>query len=252
VAGLELAREIGHRLEPLRVLLRHGPLDRPIQPRRHIGPNLADAGYRLVHVLHCDGDEGVALERNLAREQLVEHAPEGIDVGLFVDRLPAGLLRRDVVARAHDRPGDRHPVDVDCMGDAEISDLRPPVAVEEDVLRLDVAVDEALVVREGEPARDLQRQLDRLANRQRPFAVDELLQVLSIDVLEDDELATVLLTAVDHRDDIGMRQLGDRPGLAPEALDVVLVTRELLMEDLQCDAALEQAVVRAIDARHAA
>src|SRR6185312_16714921 len=140
----------------------------------------------------------------------------------------------------------------DRMGDAEIGHLCPSVAVEQDVLRLDVAVNEPLVVREGEPARDLQRQRNRLSNRERPFAVHELLQVLTVDVLEDDELASVLLTAVDYRDDVGMRELGDRPGLAPKPLHVVLITSELLMQDLQRDAALEQAVMRPIDARHAA
>ena len=56
---------------------------------------------------------------------------------------------------------------------------------------------------------------------QRPLALDERLQVLAGDVLEDDELAIVLLAAVDHRDDVRMRELRDRARLATEALDVV-------------------------------
>jgi hypothetical protein len=69
----------------------------------------------------------------------------------------------------------------------EVGDLRLAVAVQEDVLRLHVAVDETVRVREGETARDLQRELDSPVDRQRALAVDELLQVLAVDELEDDE-----------------------------------------------------------------
>ena len=126
------------------------------------------------------------------------------------------------------------------------------VAVQQDVLRLHVAMDEALLVRERETARDLHRQLERRRHRRGPTALDQRLQVLAVDVLEDDELAAVVLAAVDHRDDVRVRERGDGPRLAPEALDVVLVLRVLLVEDLQRDLAIEQAVMRAEDAGHAA
>ena len=138
------------------------------------------------------------------------------------------------------------------MGDPEVRDLRAPVPVEQDVLRLDVAVDEPLVVREREPARDLQPQLDRLTRAQRPSLRHQLLQVHPVHVFEDDELAPILLAPVDHRDDVRVSQLRDGARLAAEALDVVVVPRELLVQDLQRDRPFEQAVVRAVDARHAA
>ena len=251
MAGLELGGEVGHRLEPLAVILGHRLLDRPIEARRHVGPSVTDTGHGVVHVAHRDRDEVVAGEGNLAGEQLVEHAAERVDVGLLVDRLAAGLLRRDVVARPHDRARDRHPVDVDRMGDAEVGHLRSAVGVEQHVLRLDVAVDEPLIVREREPARDLQRKLDRLARAQWALLRHQLLQVHPVDVLEDDELPAVLLAPVDHRDDVRMGQLRDGARFPAKALDVVVVPRELLVQDLQRDRPLEQPVVRAVDARHA-
>jgi hypothetical protein len=63
-------------------------------------------------------------------------------------------------------------------------------------------VDDAAAVRVAERARDLDREPDRLAYRQRALTADELLQVLAVDVLEDDELAAVLLAAVDDGDDV--------------------------------------------------
>ena len=53
------------------------------------------------------------------------------------------------------------------LGDAEVEDLHAPVAREEDVLRLQIAMDDALLVRGGEALRDLQRDVDGLARRKR-------------------------------------------------------------------------------------
>ena len=83
-------------------------------------------------------------------------------------------------------------------------------------------MDEAVLVREGEAAGDLDRELERALDRQRALAVDELLQVLARDVLEDDERLAVVVAAVDHGDDVLVREPGDELRLAAEALDDVL------------------------------
>jgi hypothetical protein len=77
-----------------------------------------------------------------------------------------------------------------------------------------------------------------------------LLERVAVDVLEDDELVAVLLAAVDHGHDVRVRQLGDRPRLAAEALDRRLVLTVCRVEDLQRDVPIEQLVVCAVDARH--
>ena len=111
-------------------------------------------------------------------------------------------------------------------------------------MRLDVAVDDAELVGEGERARDLAGELERPVDGERALAHDHRLQVLAGDVLEDDELAALPLAAVDDRDDVRMREPCDRPRLAAEALDVLGVARVVLVEDLDRDAALEHGVVR--------
>ena len=95
-------------------------------------------------------------------------------------------------------------------------------------------------------------ELDRTPRRQRPGAIDELLQALAVDVLEDDVLLAVGLAAVDDRDDVRMRELRDGARLAPEPLDVLGVIAVMRVEDFQCDVALEQRVDRAVDRGHAA
>jgi len=93
-------------------------------------------------------------------------------------------------------------------------------------------VDEPGVVGERERATDHDPELERSTDRQPPLLLDELLQVLALDVLEDDELPAVSLAAVDDRDDVRMRELRRRPRLAPEALDVVVLGRVLLVQQL--------------------
>ena len=50
---------------------------------------------------------------------------------------------------------------------AEVENLHLPVVEQEDVLRLEIAMDDALAVRRGEAARDLHGDIDGLANGQR-------------------------------------------------------------------------------------
>ena len=69
-----------------------------------------------------------------------------------------GLLLGGHVGRGARALGGR----ADQGGDAEVGDLHPPVAVHEDVLRLDVAVDHPVVVGELERLADLRHDRQRL------------------------------------------------------------------------------------------
>ena len=116
-------------------------------------------------------------------------------------------------------------LDLERARDAEVGDLDGAALAEEDVLRLDVAVDEAALVRERQPVRDRDGELDRAPQRQRARADDQVLEVLALDELEDDVLAPAVLAAVDDGDDVRVRELRDRARLVPEALDVLGVAR---------------------------
>ena len=105
---------------------------------------------------------------------------------------------------------------------------------------------------EGERAAVLERELEREIDRERPLAIDQLLEGLTRDVLEDDELMPVLLPAVDDGDDPRMAQPGGGAGFTAEALDVLLVIRVAVVQDLERDHALQQPVVGAVDVRHPA
>ena len=108
---------------------------------------------------------------------------------------------------------------------------------------------------------DLQRIGDRARDLERAFATDHILERLPLDVLEHDvggalgRAATVgrqLLPGVDHGHDVGMVELRDRAGLAPEALQLVCVGGDLAVHQLDRDGPLEHGVEGAIDRRHSA
>src|SRR5262245_4557053 len=111
-------------------------------------------------------------------------------------------------------------------------------------------MDDPVVVCKGEPAGHLVDERKSPVDRQLSLSLDELLEVLALDVLEADELPPLELSAVADRDDVGMVQLGERTGLTPEALDVLGVVREMLVQDLDRHSALEHRVARPVDARH--
>ena len=89
---------------------------------------------------------GRAGEGRLAAQHLVEHAAEAVDVGAGVELASAGGLLRAHVGRRSDRAArSRSSVSplaaVERPRDAEVRDTRAVAAVEQDVLRLDVAMD---------------------------------------------------------------------------------------------------------------
>jgi hypothetical protein len=120
-------------------------------------------------VLHRHRDLVLAVERDVAGEHLEQHDAERVDVRLAVDVVAERLLGRDVVGRAEHAAVGGQALVVERAGDAEVGDLGRALLVDQDVLGLDVAVDDAARVRGAERARDLDRVGDRLVDRQRPM-----------------------------------------------------------------------------------
>ena len=101
----------------------------------------------------------IALERPRPRQHLVDHHAQREDVGAVVDRLPADLLGCHIAHRAHDDARTREgvgdlrgligPGGADQFGHTEVQDLHASIASEKQVLRLQIAMDDAAVVRRG-------------------------------------------------------------------------------------------------------
>ena len=122
---------------------------------------------RRVDVLADHRRRVVAGERRLARDQLVEHAAERVEVGARRHLAAERLLRRHVRDRADEHAVHRQPRLLERDGEPEVADLGRAVGGEPDVAGLEVAVDDAVRVRVREPAADALRDLQRALERQR-------------------------------------------------------------------------------------
>ena len=226
--------------------------------------------HRREHVAHR-----LAVEEPAAGEHLVEHDAEGPDVGATIRRPAARLLRRHVGGGAEDeagggagageggrlREGRRAAgtgvvVPAPRLGEAEVEHLDLSVGRQLHVRRLEVAVDDALLVRLFERLGDLPGDDDGLVRRQRP-ALQPLGEVLALRQLHDQDvrLRPVVerhaLEAVEVRD-AGVVERGEDLRLALEAGEALGVVGEGLGQQLEGDLAAELRVGGAVHLAHPA
>ena len=217
------------------------------------------AGENRAHRVRGRGP----VERALARDHLVEHRAEAEDVGAVIDREPAHLLRRHVAhgAEHHARrrarsgaAGHRPIAGLRCLqdpGKPEVQDLRAALAREEDVVRLQIAVDDVPLVGRGQAARDLRAVLDRLAGRQ-GAAFERRPERFALEQLRDDVVDTALRSDVVDGQDVRMVQGSRRAGLLLEALQAIGVGRRRSWQHLDRHVAIEPRVAAAVDLAHPA
>ena len=186
-----------------------------------------------------------------AGEHLVQHDAQGEDVRLVRRVLAAGLLRAEVVDRSQGRAGQRHLRLGDRAGDPEVDHLDPPVAADEHVARLHVAVDDAPGMAAASARADGGGDPGGLGGREGAVAPQDRGEVLAVDVLHDDERPRRVLAVVVDRDDVGMTQRRGVLRLLAEARREVGIAQVLGTEQLDRDLAPELGIERAVDGRHA-
>ena len=194
----------------------------------------------------------------VARQALEEHHAERVDVGGGGGGAALGLLRREVLRRAHHlaRRGEREAV---CgPGNAEVGDLDLAVGGDEKVGRLDVAVHDAGRVGGPDGVGGVGDQGAGHGGVQWCVRAQQVGQRLPVDELHDEERprpATVVrlaLTRVEDGGDTRVVQGGGVPGLGLEPGPERRVVGVLALEDLDRDHAVQDGVRAAPDHTHAA
>jgi hypothetical protein len=150
-------------------ILHHQPRHQRAQLRRQVGADPPQLLGLLLDVLDRHVERRRPGERREAGEQVIARHPEAVQVAAVVHRLPLHLLRRHVQRGAQRHPAlgqaERFLLAAEVPGQAEVRHLHFHLAGEEDVLRLDVAVDDAVVVGELQGIADLRDDGERLARR---------------------------------------------------------------------------------------
>jgi hypothetical protein len=137
------------------------------------------------------------------------------------------------------------------LGQAEVQDLDRLLGRDLDVGRLEVAMDDALLVRRLERRADLDAQPKRLVGGQRADG-QAVGQAVALDQFQDERDGGIgLFQAVDAAD-VRVVERGQEPGFPLEARHPVRVGRKLRWKRLERHVATELAVARPPDLAHAA
>jgi hypothetical protein len=137
------------------------------------------------------------------------------------------------------------------LGQAEVEDLHVAVGSQHDVGRLQVAVDDPVLVRRLQPVGDLAGDPHDLVRRHRPL-LHAPAQVLPLHQLHHQEADPAFLLETVDRGDVGMLQAGQGPRLALEPGLALGIARELGRQDLDRHVAAELRVAGAEHLAHAA
>ena len=129
--------------------------------------------------------------------------------------------------------------------------LTRPSLRQEQVLGLEIAVDDALLVCGRQTARDLDAVLDGLARAERARR-HPVAQRLALQQLRDDVGRAVVLAGVVDGDDVGVVEGAGGFGLVLEAAQALGVLGEVGVDDLERYVAGKPLVTRAIDLAHPA
>jgi hypothetical protein len=185
--GQVLAEQVGHfrrRLEPPGGVLGVQPGDDRFQPVGDVRVERAHGRRRLLAHQPQHLRRAVGLKRRPAGTKRVQHAAQAEQVGAVVHLLAAGLLGRHVQRGPGDVAGPRQAHVVRRPGEAEVRELHAPDAVlQQDVARLDVAVDQPLRVRGRQPLRRLQADAEHLHHLDRAAPLEALVKRLPADVI---------------------------------------------------------------------
>ena len=260
---LDLDSSITDRLQPVSRILGETALEQPLDPLLRPGRQPAPIGFALEN-RRDHFRRRTSGERALAGQHLIEHAAEGPDVGAFIRRQAPGLLR------AHVRRGSEDDADLRLEGgrrrhvglrvrrpwrehfrEAEVEDLHASFASQRHVGWLDVAVDDAAVVRGLDGISELLRNGQRLGRRE-AAVLQPLRQRLSVDELEDEKRRAAGFFEAVNRGNMRMTERRERLRLSLEPGDAIRVTGHRVGQRLDGDVTLQPGIAGTIDVAHPA
>ena len=172
---------------------------------------------RLVEDLMNDSDRGLPAYPRLTGKHLDHHQPGRIDIGFFADLAAVDILRRQVIERARNTHLILFRFDgVEARGNAEIHHARAPLRIDQDVGRLQVAMNDPRRMSHCQRIEYLTHQVGRARSGDAAFPRDEFGEVGAVDKLEHKIGVAVFLACIENRHQIGVSQATDRTGFGQQ------------------------------------
>ena len=134
---------------------------------------------------------------------------------------------------------------------AEVGQSHVTLLVEQNILRLNVAVDNALSVRERQRLRDLSEDPKRLVWIER-LGFNKLAKVHAVHVLHREVVHVFVLAEVVDGNNVRMIEPRHSSGFAGKAFREQIIASEFTGQDLECDYSIELFLSSFEDAAHAA
>jgi hypothetical protein len=136
-------------------------------------------------------------------------------------------------------------------GQTEVEHPQASLAVDHDVGRFQVAVDDAALVSRPQGIGQGDRQLEQPLGGEALLG-DQLVQAVSLDMGHGEEVNPVRLLDREDGDDIRVIEGGQGPGLPLQALQTVGIAGQIGRQDLERHPALELGVLGQVDLPHPA
>ena len=206
-------------------------------------------GHPLVHQLH----RRFAAEGHFPGEDFVQDQPQRIEVRPVVHFAGFHLLRRHVARRPHDLPGAGHLGDFGFQrfGQPKIQDEQIVGLIDQDVLRLQVAVHHLFAVRRIQGRAQLAGEFEPALERHTAGVVDQVGQILALDEGHGDVLHAAEIAQVVDAQNVLVGDAAGQQQLLLEALHG-LRAGQLRAHQLERHGAVEFQVERLVDRPHAA
>ncbi len=144
----------------------------------------------------------------MSGECLEEHDAEAVEVRTSVDLLAHDLFGGEVLCRTQQGSGAGQVGVLSRFGDPEIGHPDPAVLAQHDVGRLDVAMDDAGAVGDGQGLGDLTGHVDHVTGGEPSVFVEDRSQRAAFDSLHHDRFESIGADRVIDRHDRRMLQTG--------------------------------------------
>jgi hypothetical protein len=209
-----------HAGEPVCRVLCEGLVDRPCDRSRRPGPERREVRGVRCNLLRQHLPRRGPLERRAAGQHLEQHTGKRVLVARSGHRsVGVDLLGAHVRRRAEGGRRKRQALVPTCnrASDAEISEKRV-IFLQEHVLWLDVAMDDAAAMRESECIRDLSGEANGFLDRQGPDGAQPVTQGAAFRVGEHKPGQAVGRAGIEERKDVRMGEPGRDADLSKEAI----------------------------------